>query len=128
VRLRARVKEEVGLAISVGVARTKFLAKVASAVSKPDGLLVVEPDREQEFLLPLPVERLWGVGAVTAEKLHRKAIVGATAQVAACLKELAKSLDLDELVVVTWTYDPAPRHRSYELLAQAFGLEKAEAR
>ncbi|GAB3611708.1 DNA polymerase IV [Humibacter ginsengisoli] len=71
VRLRERVRSEVGLAISVGVARTKFLAKVASAVSKPDGLLVVQPDREEEFLLPLPVERLWGVGAVTAEKLHR---------------------------------------------------------
>lgn len=74
VRLRERVRTEVGLAISVGVARTKFLAKVASAVSKPDGLLVVEPDREEEFLLPLPVERLWGVGAVTAEKLHRLGI------------------------------------------------------
>src|SRR5918993_492257 len=71
VRLRERVRAEVGLAISVGIARTKFLAKVASAVSKPDGLLVVEPEREQAFLLPLPVERLWGVGAVTAEKLHR---------------------------------------------------------
>ncbi|MBD3940442.1 DNA polymerase IV [Microbacterium sp. NEAU-LLC] len=74
VQLRRRVRAEVGLAISVGVARTKFLAKVASAVSKPDGLLVVEPDRESEFLLPLPVERLWGVGAVTAEKLHRLGI------------------------------------------------------
>lgn len=73
-RLRARVRAEVGLAISVGVARTKFLAKVASAVSKPDGLLVVEPDEEEAFLLPLPVERLWGVGAVTAEKLHRLGI------------------------------------------------------
>jgi DNA polymerase-4 len=71
VQLRRRVRAEVGLAISVGVARTKFLAKVASAVSKPDGLLIVEPEREQEFLLPLPVERLWGVGAITAEKLHR---------------------------------------------------------
>ncbi|GAA3636558.1 DNA polymerase IV [Microbacterium awajiense] len=70
VRLRERVRTEVGLPISVGVARTKFLAKVASAVSKPDGLLVVEPDGEQAFLLPLPVERLWGVGAATAEKLH----------------------------------------------------------
>ena len=70
VGLRQRVRAEVGLAISVGVARTKFLAKVASAVSKPDGLLVVEPDQEQAFLLPLPVERLWGVGAVTADKLH----------------------------------------------------------
>jgi DNA polymerase-4 len=73
-RLRERVRTEVGLAISVGVARTKFLAKVASAVSKPDGLLVVDPVREEEFLLPLPVERLWGVGAVTAEKLHRYGI------------------------------------------------------
>ncbi|MCT9821017.1 DNA polymerase IV [Microbacterium sp. W1N] len=74
VRLRERVRVEVGLPISVGVARTKFLAKVASAVSKPDGLLVVEPDGEEDFLLPLPVERLWGVGAVTAEKLHRLGI------------------------------------------------------
>lgn len=70
VRLRERVRTEVGLPISVGVARTKFLAKVASAVSKPDGLLVVEPNREEEFLLPLPVERLWGVGKATAAKLH----------------------------------------------------------
>jgi DNA polymerase-4 len=74
VRLRERVRVEVGLPISVGIARTKFLAKVASAVSKPDGLLVVEPDREREFLHPLPVERLWGVGKVTAEKLHRLGI------------------------------------------------------
>jgi DNA polymerase-4 len=74
VRLRQRVKAEVGLPISVGIARTRFLAKVASAVSKPDGLLLVEPDREREFLHPLPVERLWGVGKVTAEKLHRLGI------------------------------------------------------
>jgi DNA polymerase-4 len=89
VRLRERVRTEVGLAISVGVARTKFLAKVASAVSKPDGLLVVEPDREQEFLLPLPVERLWGVGAVTAEKLHRYGIrtVGELAELEAATAE-----------------------------------------
>ncbi|MBC3193019.1 DNA polymerase IV [Pseudonocardia sp. C8] len=69
-RLRARVAAEAGLPITVGVARTKFLAKVASGVAKPDGLLVVEPGREREFLHPLPVERLWGVGAVTAAKLH----------------------------------------------------------
>lgn len=89
VRLRERVRTEVGLAISVGVARTKFLAKVASAVSKPDGLLVVEPDREEEFLLPLPVERLWGVGAVTAEKLHRLGIrtVGQLAELEAATAE-----------------------------------------
>jgi DNA polymerase IV len=69
-RLRGRVREEVGLPITVGVARTKFLAKVASGVGKPDGLLVVPPDRELEFLHPLPVERLWGVGQATAERLH----------------------------------------------------------
>lgn len=70
VRLRSDVLERVGLPITVGVARTKFLAKVASGVAKPDGLLVVQPDRELAFLHPLPVERLWGVGAVTARKLH----------------------------------------------------------
>ena len=74
IRLRARVADEVGLPITVGVARTKFLAKVASAVAKPDGLLVVDPDRELQFLHPLPVERLWGVGAVTAEKLRRRGV------------------------------------------------------
>ncbi|MCK8467530.1 DNA polymerase IV [Microbacterium sp. KSW4-16] len=88
-RLRERVRTEAGLAISVGVARTKFLAKVASAVSKPDGLLVVEPEREEEFLLPLPVERLWGVGAVTAEKLRRYGIrtVGELAELEAATAE-----------------------------------------
>jgi DNA polymerase-4 len=68
--LRAEVRARVGLPITVGLARTKFLAKVASAVAKPDGLLVVEPGRELAFLHPLPVERLWGVGKVTAAKLH----------------------------------------------------------
>jgi len=69
-RLRGEVREQVGLPISVGVARTKFLAKVASAVAKPDGLLLVPPDGELEFLHPLPVERLWGVGPMTAARLH----------------------------------------------------------
>ncbi|MEU0515906.1 MULTISPECIES: DNA polymerase IV [unclassified Amycolatopsis] len=72
--LRRAVAERVGLPITVGVARTKFLAKVASGVAKPDGLLVVPHDRELEFLHPLPVERLWGVGKVTAEKLHARGI------------------------------------------------------
>lgn len=89
VRLRERVRLEVGLPISVGIARTKFLAKVASAVSKPDGLLLVEPEREEAFLLPLPVERLWGVRAVTAEKLHRLGIrtVGQLAELEAATAE-----------------------------------------
>ena len=73
-RLRERVRDQVGLPITVGVARTKFLAKVASAVAKPDGLLVVPPDEELAFLHPLPVERLWGVGPVTARKLRERGI------------------------------------------------------
>jgi DNA polymerase IV len=73
-RLRARVRDEVGLPITVGIARTKFLAKVASAVAKPDGLLRVPPDGELDFLHPLPVEALWGVGRVTAAKLHERGI------------------------------------------------------
>ena len=82
VRLRRNVLEHVGLPITVGVARTKFLAKVASGVAKPDGLLVVPPDRELDFLHPLPVERLWGVGPVTAGKLRERGItrVGQVAQ------------------------------------------------
>jgi len=73
-RLRRAVRARVGLAITVGVARTKFLAKVASGVAKPDGLLVVAPDAELAFLHPLPVERLWGVGRVTAAKLRSRGI------------------------------------------------------
>jgi DNA polymerase-4 len=88
-RLRRAVRERVGLPITVGVARTKFLAKVASGVAKPDGLLVVPPQAELSFLHPLPVERLWGVGAVTARKLHDRGIA-TVGQVA--------WLDEDELV------------------------------
>jgi DNA polymerase-4 len=73
-RVRERVADEVGLPITVGVARTKFLAKVASAVAKPDGLLVVEPADESAFLHPLPVERLWGVGKVTTAKLNDRGV------------------------------------------------------
>jgi DNA polymerase-4 len=85
IRLRRRVLEEVGLPITVGVARTKFLAKVASGVAKPNGLLVVPPDGELAFLHPLPVERLWGVGKITAAKLHDRGItlVGEVAQLPA---------------------------------------------
>jgi DNA polymerase-4 len=81
VRLRQQVRERVGLPVTVGVARTKFLAKVASGVAKPDGLLVVPLDGELAFLRPLPVERLWGVGPATAAKLHERSIA-TVAQVA----------------------------------------------
>jgi DNA polymerase-4 len=74
VRLRREIRARVGLPVTVGVARTKFLAKVASGVAKPDGLLAVPPERELSFLHALPVERLWGVGPVTADKLHQLGI------------------------------------------------------
>ncbi|HET9740561.1 MAG TPA: DNA polymerase IV [Solirubrobacteraceae bacterium] len=82
IKLRRDVRERVGLPITVGVARTKFLAKVASAVAKPDGLLVVPPGEELAFLHPLPIERLWGVGPKTAAKLRDRniATVGQVAQ------------------------------------------------
>jgi DNA polymerase IV len=89
--LRARVAADVGLPITVGIARTKFLAKVASAVGKPDGLLVVEPDGELDFLHPLPVQRLWGVGAVTAAKLHDRG-VHTVADVAALSPEVLTAI------------------------------------
>jgi DNA polymerase-4 len=90
IRLKHAVFERVGLPITVGIARTKFLAKVASGVAKPDGLLVVPPDQEMAFLHPLPVERLWGVGQVTARKLHDRGI--------STVREVAA---LDESVLVS---------------------------
>ena len=74
-RLRTDVRDQVGLPITVGVARTKFLAKVASGVGKPNGVLVVPPEKELEFLHPLPIERLWGVGPVTAGRLRDRHIL-----------------------------------------------------
>src|SRR5689334_10727210 len=74
VGLRREVRTRVGLPVTVGVASTKFLAKVASGVAKPDGLLVVPAGRESAFLHPLPVERLWGVGPATARRLHERGL------------------------------------------------------
>ena len=99
VRLRQDVLERVGLPITVGVARTKFLAKVASQVAKPDGLLVVPVDGELDFLHPLPVEALWGVGPVTATRLRDGGIT-TVAQVA----------DLGEATLVRMLGRAAGRH------------------
>jgi DNA polymerase-4 len=74
VRLRVTARERVGLPVTVGIARTKFLAKVASAVAKPDGLLEVPPGEELAFLHPLPVRRIWGVGQKTAVRLNDRGI------------------------------------------------------
>ncbi len=90
-RIRREVREQVGLPISVGLARTKFLAKMASAAAKPDGLLVVEPDRELEFLHPLPVETVWGVGRATGPRLHAAGI-DTVGQLATCRREWLERL------------------------------------
>lgn len=98
-RLRTAVRDRVGLAITVGVARTKFLAKVASGVAKPDGLLLVPPHQELAFLHALPVERLWGVGPVTAEKLHARG-----------LHKVGEVAGLDEAALVAMLGRASGRH------------------
>jgi DNA polymerase-4 len=113
VRLRRDIRERVGLPITVGVARTKFLAKVASGVAKPDGLLLVPPDRELSFLHPLPVERLWGVGPVTAGKLHDRGIttVGQVAQLGeAALVAMLGRASGRHLHALAHNRDPRPVH------------------
>ena len=111
VKLKQAVRERVGLPITVGVARTKFLAKVASGVAKPDGLLVVPPDGELAFLHPLPVERLWGVGQVTAGKLRGRGItnVGQVAELAeASLVAMLGSASGRHLHALANNLDPRP--------------------
>jgi DNA polymerase-4 len=94
-RLRSEVREQVGLPITVGIARTKIVAKLASRAAKPDGLLVVTPAEERAFLEPLAVEDLWGVGPATARKLHDRQLttVGQVAQLgeAALMEILGKA-------------------------------------
>jgi DNA polymerase-4 len=112
-RLRSQVRERVGLPITVGVARTKFLAKVASGVAKPDGLLVVPIDGELEFLHPLRVERLWGVGPATARKLHDRGItiVGEVAALAeAALVEILGRASGRHIHALAHNRDPRPVH------------------
>lgn len=98
-KLRRDVREQAGLPITVGVAGTKFLAKVASAVGKPDGLLSVPPGGELDFLHPLPVERLWGVGRVTAARLHDRGI-----------RTVGEVADLESRALVSMLGPAAGRH------------------
>ena len=110
-QLRRNVRERVGLPITVGIARTKFLAKVASAVAKPDGLLVVPPDGELAFLHPLPIERVWGVGPATATKLHDRGFttVGDMALVAeAALAAILGPAAGRHLHALARNHDPRP--------------------
>ena len=108
-RLRATVRADVGLPVSIGIATTKFLAKVASVSAKPDGICLVPAGGELEFLHPLPVERLWGVGTRTSERLHSMGIatVGEMANIPDCA--LAASLGrahAAHLHAIAWNRDP----------------------
>jgi len=109
--IRRRVRDEVGLPLSIGVASTKFLAKIASARAKPDGLVVVDLGTELNFLHPLPVEALWGVGKVTAARLHRFGIgtIGELAQVhPSALAPVLGQGTSGALGALSWNQDPRP--------------------
>jgi len=123
--LRREVRERLGLPLTVGVAGTKFLTKVASGVAKPDGLLVVPLGEKLLFLQPLPVEHLWGVGPVTARKLHQRGLrtVGAVAAMseAALIAALGRGLgrhlhalaqNASPTVLNTWPPCPSIASRS----------------
>ncbi|MEQ1953461.1 DNA polymerase IV [Mesorhizobium sp. CN2-181] len=107
--IRKRIRSELGLPISVGVARTKHLAKIASQVAKPDGLVVVDPTTELEFLHDLPVDLMWGVGPVTRQKLADIG-VGTIGQLAHTpgwsLERLLGTAAGDKLAALAWNRDP----------------------
>jgi DNA polymerase-4 len=128
-RLRREVREQVGLPITVGVATTKHLAKVASAAAKPDGLLVVPIGGELAFLHPLPVERLWGVGPATARRLHACGI--ATVGDAAALDEAALITLLGRAAgrtVHALAHNRDPRRVQRRRARRAFGAQSALGR
>src|SRR3954447_4760104 len=132
-KIRGRVRAELGLPISVGVARTKHLAKIASQVANPDGLLVVDPDTELEFLHHLPVELMWGVGPVTKERLAAIGVltIGQLAQTpGGSLSRLLGSAAGAKLAALAWNRDPReirPQRRARSAGAQsALGSKPAE--
>src|SRR5262249_49240215 len=107
--IRRRVRAELGLPISVGVARTKHLAKVASQVAKPDGLVVVDPDTELDFLHDLPVELMWGVGPVTKTRLAEIGVrtIGELAKTPGwSLEQLLGPATGEKLAALAWNRDP----------------------
>src|SRR2546426_11376737 len=107
--IRRRVRAELGLPISIGVARTKHLAKIASQVAKPDGLVVVDPETELGFLHDLPVELMWGVGPVTRARLAEIDVhtIGQLAQVPGwSLEQLLGRAARDKLTALAWNSDP----------------------
>jgi len=107
--IRRRVRAELGLPISVGVARTKHLAKIASQVAKPDGLVVVDPDTELDFLHDLPVELMWGVGPVTKTRLAEIGVrtIGQLATTPGwSLEKLLGPAAGEKLAALAWNRDP----------------------
>src|SRR5437870_6362634 len=107
--IRRRVRAELGLPISVGVARTKHLAKIASQVAKPDGLVVVDPATELDFLHDLPVELMWGVGPVTKARLNAIGVhaIGQLAKLPGwSLERLLGRAATDKLMALAWNRDP----------------------
>jgi len=131
--IRRRVRDEIGLPISIGVARTKHLAKIASQVAKPDGLVVVDPATELDFLHDLPVELMWGVGPVTRARLADigVATIGQLAQSPGrSLERLLGHALGDKLAALAWNRDPREiktQRRAHSAGAQsAIGKKPAE--
>ncbi|MBX3499009.1 MAG: DNA polymerase IV [Alphaproteobacteria bacterium] len=134
-QIRHRVRTELGLPISVGVARTKHLAKIASQVAKPDGLLVVDPEAELDFLHNLPVELMWGVGPATKARLADIGVttIGQLAKTSPrALERLLGPAAGEKLAALAWNRDPRAirtQHRARSAGAQsALGRKPAEAR
>jgi DNA polymerase-4 len=127
--IRRRVREEVGLPISVGAARTKHLAKVASQVAKPDGLVVVQPGTERDFLDPLPVGLLWGVGPVTQQRLAEQGIrtVGQLAEVPGSIVERLLGGAVGHRLSAL-AHDEDPRRVSTSHRARSVGAQSAMSR
>jgi DNA polymerase-4 len=132
VRLRRSAREQLGLPVTVGIACTKHLAKIASAVAKPDGLLLVPPGGELAFLHPLPVERIWGIGPATAVRLHHIGVTtaGQLARVPeADLETVLGTAAARHLHALANNHDPRPvrrRPRRRSIGSQhAFGLRRA---
>ena len=124
--IRRRVRAELGLAISVGVARTKHLAKIASQVAKPDGLLVVDPTTELEFLHDLPVELMWGVGPATKARLAELGVrtIGQLAGISPrSLERLLGRAASEKLGALAWNRDP--RQIKTHRRAQSAGAQSA---
>ena len=132
VRLRLTARERVGLPLTVGIACTKHLAKIAGAVAKPDGLLLVAPGDELAFLHPLPIERIWGIGPATAARLHRIGVTtaGELARVPeGDLETVLGTAAARHLHALAHNHDPRPvrrRPRRRSIGSQhAFGLRRA---